>query len=325
MKNGTPLDSYDGEIFLYYGNITREGYQRISKAYEARESSSGKVCFVLITHGGDPNAAYRIARATNHHFEKVEILIPDICKSAGTLLCIGANRLIFGNKGELGPLDIQLSKPDELHESMSGLAIMQAINALQDQVLKSFRTYFLDIRMGSGIKTKTAAEIATQLADGFIAPIAARIDPLTLGEHQRAIQIAYDYGQRLNSMVNSLKSDALDKLIGSYPSHGFVIDRKEATDLFKDVVAPSGATETIYSWARNLIRKQSYPGGDPIVVDVNKSLSMDKQDQLEENENDQTDAEEVEGETSYGNEETEPKSENDGNDIVKSDNPKSND
>src|SRR5690606_3014909 len=118
------------------------------------------VCLVLITYGGDPDAAYRIARASNHHFKEVEILIPDICKSAGTLLCVGAKRLIFGDRGELGPLDIQLSKPDELHESMSGLDIIQAINALQNQVLDSFRTYLVDIRLGSRIRTKTAAEIA---------------------------------------------------------------------------------------------------------------------------------------------------------------------
>lgn len=323
MTNAMPLESYDGEIFLYYGDISRDGYQKISSAYEARINKSGKVCLVLITYGGDPDAAYRIARASNHHFKEVEILIPDICKSAGTLLCVGAKRLIFGDRGELGPLDIQLSKPDELHESMSGLDIIQAINALQNQVLDSFRTYLVDIRLGSRIRTKTAAEIATQLADGFIAPIAARIDPLTLGEHQRAMQIAYDYGQRLSSMVDSLNSDALVKLVSSYPSHGFVIDRKEAADLFKDVVAPSGPTEEIYTWARTVIGTHSYPGSNPLVIDVKNLLSTAKQNQLGEKENDHTDAKGVEGETPQDNGDAEQKGQNDGNDIAKSDKPKS--
>jgi hypothetical protein len=109
------------------------------------------------------------------------VLIPDVCKSAGTLVCVGAHELIIGDRGELGPLDIQISKPNEMFENMSGLDIIQALNALQNQVLNSFRSYLVDIRAGSKISTKMAAEIAANLAEGYIAPIAGKIDPLTLG------------------------------------------------------------------------------------------------------------------------------------------------
>ncbi|AZZ94667.1 SppA protein [Hahella sp. KA22] len=266
-------ENYDGEVFMYYGDIAREGYNKISEAYEKAENKKDKVCLVLVTYGGDPDAAYRIARATHHHFSTVEVLIPDICKSAGTLLCIGAQRLIFGDRGELGPLDIQLSKPDEMFENMSGLDIIQAINALQNQVLESFRTYLFDIRTGSRIRTKTAAELAISLADGFVAPIAARIDPLTLGSHQRAMQIAYDYGERLGKMADSLKPNALVRLVSTYPSHGFVIDRKEAGELFNQVVAPEGATLSIYNWAREVITAYQYPfGNSPCVHNIREAI-----------------------------------------------------
>ncbi|MGX9726331.1 MAG: SDH family Clp fold serine proteinase [Candidatus Electronema sp. VV] len=260
-------DKYDGDIFLYYGDISREGYGLLSTAYEQKLEKKEKICLILITRGGDPDAAYRMARATRHHFDHVEVLIPDICKSAGTLMCIGAEKLIFGDRGELGPLDIQLSKPDEILERMSGLDIIQAINALKTQVLDSFRTYLMDIRVGSGIRTKTAAEIATKLSNDFIAPIATKIDPLTLGEHLRAMQIASDYGKRLDKISKSLKPDALVKLVSSYPSHGFVIDRKEAASLFNNVSAPDNSTEDVYQWARNIIEEINYPDS-PVVCDV---------------------------------------------------------
>ncbi|RWX47163.1 Serine dehydrogenase proteinase [Candidatus Electrothrix aarhusensis] len=276
-----PTDQYNGEIFLYYGDISREGYSQISALYEERTEKKDKICLILITDGGDPDAAYRIARATNHHFDDVEILIPDICKSAGTLLCIGAQKLIFGDRGELGPLDIQLSKPDEMLERMSGLDIIQAINALQNQTMDAFRSYLVDIRMGTGIHTKTAADIATKLADDFIAPIAARIDPLTLGEHQRAMQIAYDYGERLSNMTKSLQHDALVKLVSGYPSHGFVIDRKEAGSLFENVVAPDNLTENIYWWSRQLLKKITYPKV-PIILDVKKEGLLDTKHEQQE-------------------------------------------
>ncbi|MCI5120685.1 MAG: hypothetical protein D3908_05750, partial [Candidatus Electrothrix sp. AUS4] len=93
METGCQTENkYDGEILLYYGDISREGYGKISTLYEQQDEKNDKICLILITDGGDPDAAYRIARATNHHFKHVEILIPDICKSAGTLLCIGAKK-----------------------------------------------------------------------------------------------------------------------------------------------------------------------------------------------------------------------------------------
>lgn len=292
----SPSTGYDGTIFLYYGDISRVGYDFISAAFEVCDHKQHKVCLILITHGGDPDAAYRIARAANHHFDEVEILIPDLCKSAGTLLCVGAHKLIFGDRGELGPLDIQLSKPDEMFENMSGLDIIQAINALQNQALDAFRTYLIDIRAGSRIGTKMAAEIAAKLADGFVAPIAARIDPLTLGEHQRAMQIAYDYGERLSNMTNSLKEYALIRLISNYPCHGFVIDRKEAGELFCNVSAPDALTFSIYQWARSMLDRQSYPSV-PIVMDVTHDIVgiMDNKTQENENECGNCNVEKIEG------------------------------
>lgn len=276
MSPLNPVEKYDGDVYLYYGDISRAGYGHLSGVFEAKADKKDKVCLILITHGGDPDAAYRIARATNHHYKNFEILIPDICKSAGTLVCIGAHKLIFGDRGELGPPDIQISKPDEMFESMSGLDIIQALNALQNQVLDSFRSYLIDIRNGSRLRTKLAADIAAQLAGVFIAPISAKIDPVTLGEHQRAMQIAYDYGERLSGMANSLLDDALVKLVSSYPSHGFVIDRKEAATLFKNVEAPSEMTRGLYIWARQLVAAMSVRQ-DPLVVDVSIACGLENQ------------------------------------------------
>jgi len=264
MSEENLLSQYNGDVYLYYGDINRKGYSSLSQLFENKTEKKQKACLVLVTLGGDPNAGYRIARAANHHYKNFEILIPDICKSAGTLVCIGAKRLIFGDRGELGPLDIQLSKPDEMFENMSGLDILQAISALETELLDSFRRYFVDIRAGSQIKTKTAAEIATKLADGFIAPIASRIDPVTLGEHQRAMQIAFEYGERLEEMADSLKENALRTLVGDYPSHGFVIDRKEAGTLFKNVSSPDETTIDIYNMSRDILERERYP--DPVIV-----------------------------------------------------------
>jgi hypothetical protein len=74
---------------------------------------------------------------------------------------------------------------------------------------------------------------------GLFAPICAQIDPIRLGEMQRATEIAFAYGQRLDNYDKNLKPGALTRLVTGYPSHGVVIDRKEARDLFTNVRSPT--------------------------------------------------------------------------------------
>ena len=283
------LGEYGRDIFLYHGFITRNGYKQLSDLIDAEEHKHEDVCLILSTTGGDPDAAYRIARALKHYYAKLDVLIPGLCKSAGTLLAIGGDRLVFGDRGELGPLDIQLSKPDEMFESMSGLDIIQAISAIESSALRAFRRYLVDIRSGSGIRTKMAAEIAVQLAEKCFAPMAAKIDPLTLGEHQRAMQIAINYGERLNEKSKNLKDEALDKLVGDYPCHGFVIDRREARSLFKNIVKPSevvagsNTVEKMFSLADIWISKFDI-SSSPIVLDF-KEIAMLSSKEEKEHEN----------------------------------------
>jgi hypothetical protein len=112
---------------------------------------------MLVTTGGDAHAGYRIVRGLRHHYPKhLAVLVPGLCKSAGTLLAIGARDLIIADRGELGPLDVQVAKRDELFEFGSGLDIMQALGSVQARVLHAFQQYLVDIRLGAGITTKTA-------------------------------------------------------------------------------------------------------------------------------------------------------------------------
>ncbi len=279
------VSDYSGDILFYYGAINRMGYHRLSAILESIVDKQDRLCLILVTYGGDPSAADRMARALRHYYRNIDILIPDICKSAGTLMCIGSNKLIIGDRGELGPLDIQLSKPDELFENMSGLDIIQAIELLKQQTLTSFEGYLINIRKDIGIKTKTASDIAMGLTASLINPMASKIDPITLGEHQRAMQIAKEYGERLNSDSKSLKSGALLKLIGDYPSHGFIIDRKEARDLFEHVIAPDDETNKLYVWSRDFVDTTTMPD-DPIIADLVKESAT--QNNQEDNNNEET-------------------------------------
>lgn len=234
---------YGRDVFLYHGDISRNGYNRLSDLVGAVSQRKEKVCLILSTNGGDAGAAYRIARALKYYYTDFDMLVPSLAKSAGTLLVIGADRVILGDRGELGPLDIQLSRPDEFLERMSGLGILQAVNSVEVGIFNAFKKYFVHLISESGMRTRMAVDIAVDLAKNCYEPIAAKVDPLTLGEHQRAINIAVAYGERLNECSKNLKGNALQRLVADYPCHDFAIDRREARGLFEKVYAPHEASE----------------------------------------------------------------------------------
>jgi Serine dehydrogenase proteinase len=224
----------DRDFLIVSSPISRDLHYRLSGLL-ATKSQHKKCTVFLTTFGGDPDGGYRIARCLRHHYpEHLRVAVSSWCKSAGTLVAIAANELGIGDFGELGPLDIQVHKGSELQERSSGLDIIQALAAVTSHAKMTFHEMLRETR-GMGLSTKLSAEFAAHVSSAVAAPLFAQIDPMRIGEMQRATRIAFEYGQRLDKYAENLKPDALELLINAYPSHSFVIDRKEAKELFKNV------------------------------------------------------------------------------------------
>lgn len=220
----------EADLFFYAGEIRREGYDRLSEALESiggqRKRNAG---LFLNTYGGDPHAAYRIARALGHYYDQLTLYVFGPCKSAGTLMSIGFNCIVIGNRGELGPMDIQLANREEILEYNSGLDMIQAMSWLQKHAKNAFKDFLGDMRHKERLNTKFASETARQLTQGLFSGLYAHMDPVRLGYVQRTMLITEAYGLRLNERSNILQSeDALHTLVYDYPTHDFVIDRSEA-------------------------------------------------------------------------------------------------
>jgi hypothetical protein len=67
---------------------------------------------LLASPGGDGETAIRIVRALQTRCTELTVLLPDMAKSAATILCLGADRLLFGPGGDLGPVDPQMRYPN---------------------------------------------------------------------------------------------------------------------------------------------------------------------------------------------------------------------
>ena len=218
--------------------------------------------------GGDADTAYRIARCLQFKYEQFSLYVWGYCKSAGTLVATGANELILSDYGELGPLDVQMFKRDELGEMQSGLTVMDTLTALQDNALMTLENFFLNIKSKgrNAITLKTATQIATELTTGLFAPLYSQVDPLHVGEAGRALTIASNYGNRLLSKGSNIEPSKLDHLISHYPVHSFVIDLDEAKMLFNRVREP---TQLEILLAEKLIDPSQWPN-----MEVNMPLEF---------------------------------------------------
>ena len=233
--SGDSPEHSDFDILIYTGPITRDGFEEVVRGLPSKPRK--RVLLVLATIGGDADAAYRIARFLRRSYEHFSVFVPGLCKSAGTLLCIGAHEIVMSETGELGPLDVQVQNPEELADYGSGLDIPQAFEFLQQRALDTLRRVLVDIVTGGGLATKRSAQIATDLTVGLFAPVFAQIDPSRLGRNARALSIARQYAARIGG--NFATDQTLERLVAGYPSHSFSIDRDEAAELFKRVRPPT--------------------------------------------------------------------------------------
>ena len=240
-------EEHDLDIFLFADDIRDESANALIDLVIAKPRPRTHVALFVTTYGGDADAAYRIGRCMLQHYEGFRLLVEATGKSAGTLLPVAASELAFSPTGELGPLDVQMTRPDEIVPDSSGLDVFRAVTMLEQSALATFRRLFAELTLRLRISTPTAAEIASTLTKGLYEPIASQIDPHRLGQADQAISIARDYGTRLGANNNLRRENGVEELIAGYPSHSFVIDQAEAGQLFKNV---RGLDETESMMAR---------------------------------------------------------------------------
>ena len=131
----------DSDVFVYSGPMERPFDSEFISLCNKMNRRKNVILF-LCTYGGDPSVAYRIARCLQEKYTTFTVYICGVCKSAGTLLVVGAGEIVMSDHGELGPLDVQLRKKDELWETDSGLTVLSAIETLEEKAFDLFEDCF---------------------------------------------------------------------------------------------------------------------------------------------------------------------------------------
>lgn len=112
----------------------------IESALQSMDLSKG-VALLISSPGGSGEAAERIINSLRSYSKTNEFLaiVPGKAKSAATLICLGASKIIMGPASELGPVDPQIPIWDEsdLRWDVSAYHVTQTYNSLFNDAKKA--------------------------------------------------------------------------------------------------------------------------------------------------------------------------------------------
>jgi len=277
----------DRDLLVFSGGIEDVNCDKFIRQLLAHKRRRAKASLFLCTYGGDPHAAYRMARVLRRCYPKdIRILVSSYCKSAGTMIALCADSLGFSDFGELGPLDTQLSRPDEVLQRASGLEVFSTLQYLTDHAFSCFEQNMLSIinKSGQTVSTRLASEIASKLATGLLKPITAQLDPYRIGIAQRGLEVTKRYGQQIANAKN-LKFDAatvVNHLVNDYPTHAFVIDQQEARSLFRNVDEFTDLESAFFDQLKVPLTR---PAPDPLIVNFAAVVTNEASNKKQEKKN----------------------------------------
>lgn len=190
---------------------------------------TARISLILHTSGGSTMAAWNIVNTIRMFCDELEVIVPNRARSAGTLMCLGANRVLMTKQATLGPIDPSLHGP--LNPQIPG----GAPDARAPVSVEAVKGYIEMAKKDLGIRESTdMARVLTELS--------SKVHPLVLGAIFRSrSQIQTVARQLLKHQVKEkAKVDRIiDFLCSESGSHDYTINRREALDLGLAIEKPS--------------------------------------------------------------------------------------
>ena len=188
-----------------------------------------RISLVLHTLGGNTMAAWNLVNLIRMFCDELEIIVPARARSAGTLMCLGANAVMMTKQATLGPIDPSLNGP--LNPQIAGAGP----DARAPVSVEAVRGYIEMAKQDFGVR---ASKDMTQV----LCDLSQKVHPLVLGSIFRSrSQIQSLAKELLKSQVKDAAKTKkiIDFLCSESGSHDYTINRREARQLGLNVVIPS--------------------------------------------------------------------------------------
>lgn len=188
-----------------------------------------RITLILHTNGGQTLAAWRLINLIRMFCDELEVLIPSKALSAGTLMSIGADRIVMTKQAVLGPIDPSINNPLNPQVIVGGQASQVSVS------VESVRGFLNLTRDELGIAD-------TEHLTRILLELSSQIHPVVLGDIFRSTEQIRFLARKL--LPRQVKDEAniksiVDFLCADSGSHDYTIDRREASGLGLQVEKPS--------------------------------------------------------------------------------------
>jgi len=218
-----------------------------------------KISLFLYTRGGDMITPIRLIKLMRSYADEIEMIIPYRAHSAGTLISIGADKIVMGRLGELSPVDPSTGHPFNPENPLNQKQKMEIS-------VEDLNSYFLLAKEKAGVKDEQMVNVFEDLT--------AKIHPLSLGNAYRATRMAKQITEKL-LLMHFDKTDDKEKIesivkeiTGDICIHGYPITRDEADSLGLNMVEPDSELEkTMWELYENYAEKMELKKKfDPVAI-----------------------------------------------------------
>jgi ATP-dependent protease ClpP protease subunit len=245
QKRQALIKQIEGLLTLRYGAsnrllsyVFRFGHPRSSMASsdiasfaDVLKSVSGaeQINIVLHSPGGDGTIVEKMVDMCRSHLsgnnQQLRVIVPNIAKSAATVLALGADKILMGYCSELGPIDPQvLISVSGMTQQVSALAFVEARDSLMDQIADATK------------KKKPLAGLLQQLA-GLNIPFTVEMLNWINFSEKTAERLLEKYMLRAKFQKAAIRKkkarEIATKLLSKqlFPVHGQFIDGPTASQL----------------------------------------------------------------------------------------------
>ena len=192
-----------------------------------------KITLFLYTRGGDTMAAWGLINLLKQFCDEYEVIVPAKARSAGTLICLGANNIIMTKQATLGPIDPSSNS----HLNPQNPTFPQNPQARVPVSVESIRGYF------DYAKQELNIQDAAQLNQIFLS-ISNHIHPIVIGNvfrlRQQILMLATNLLKKhLDEKDYDKMSSTISFLCSDSGSHDYPIFRREARDLGLKIETPT--------------------------------------------------------------------------------------
>lgn len=193
----------------------------------------------LYTRGGDVLTPNRIVYLIREYAEYFNVLIPFRAYSAGTLLCLGADRIVMTKMGELGPIDpsvVNAFNPQDPTNPAARIPVS----------VEDVYSYFSLAREKCGLTDEESMAEAFSL-------LVERIHPLALGNVQRNYLLIRSLAsralyQRKQGCSPEEQAKIVNNLTEKMYAHNHMIPRRQAMQEIGLPVEIPGEEEESLMW-----------------------------------------------------------------------------